>query len=301
MDTDTERTRTTETTAADGTGSTTAERLDGAIDAHVHLMPPKLLRAIREVLASEEGWSFSHPVERAGIERTLHEAGVTRYLALPYTHRPGMARELNEWVIEAARGSAMRTPFATVHADDEVRAVVREAFEAGARGLKFQCLVQKSGPDDSRLDPAFELAAEYDRPITFHAGTAPTFEASPHVGADAFESFLESYPDVRACAAHLGTYEVEAFFRFAHEYDNAFLDTTMALSARSPEYLGFDPATITDGELDDLSTSIMYGSDVPNLPYAYADERAGILARDLPTATLTDLFGRTAERFLGER
>ena len=270
----------------------------GTIDAHAHLMPPKLLEAIRDALSAEAGWTFSHPAERAGIERVLRAAGVEQYVALPYAHQPGIAADLNEWVLTAASESAMAIPFATVHAADDVAAVVRGAFEAGARGLKFQCPVQESGPDDPRLDPAFELAAEYDRPITFHAGTAPMFTDSPHVGAEAFEAFLTSYPEVRACVAHMGAYEIEHFCDLAREYDNAFLDTTMALSPRSPEYVDVDPATVPDETIEELSASVMYGSDFPNLPYPYVDERAGLLARDLSRATVRDLFSRTARRFL---
>ncbi|PSP73436.1 amidohydrolase [Halobacteriales archaeon QS_3_64_16] len=273
----------------------------GAIDAHVHLMPEELLGAIREALAAQGGWAFDHPAQQAGIESVLREAGVERYLALPYAHRPGMAAELNEWVLRAASGSNMCTPFATVHAEDDVARVVRSAFEAGARGLKFQCPVQKCGPDDPRLDPAFELASDYDRPIVFHAGTAPMFEDSPHVGSESFESFLESYPDVRACGAHMGTYEVEAFRELVREHENAFLDTTMALSPRSPQYMDFDPATIADDTIEELSESIMYGSDFPNLPYSYAEERVGLLDRELSAETYRDLFVETATRFLGEQ
>ena len=274
---------------------------EGTIDAHVHLMPEELLAAIREALAAQGDWTFDHPARQAGIESVLREAGVGRYLALPYAHRAGMARELNEWVLDAASGSGMAIPFATVHAEDDVERVVRTAFEAGARGLKFQCPVQQCGPDDPRLDPAFELAGDYDRPIVFHAGTAPMFEDSSHVGSEAFETFLESYPDVRACGAHMGTYEVEAFRELAREHENAFLDTTMALSPRSPQYMDFNPATIADDALEALSESIMYGSDFPNLPYSYAEERVGILERELSMETYRDLFAETAARFLGER
>lgn len=290
------------TDETEGAGTARASRLPaGTVDAHVHLMPEELLGAIRDALAAQAGWTFDHPARQADIESVLREAGVERYLALPYAHRPGMAAELNEWVLRAASESEMAIPFATVHPEDDVARVVRSAFEAGAQGLKFQCPVQECGPDDPRLDPAFELASDYDRPITFHAGTAPMFENSPHVGSEAFESFLESYPDVRACGAHMGTYEIEAFRELAREYDTAFLDTTMALSPRSPQYMDFDPATIADDTLEALSGSIMYGSDFPNLPYSYAEERAGILDRDLSAETYRDLFTETAARFLGER
>jgi predicted TIM-barrel fold metal-dependent hydrolase len=269
-------------------------------DAHVHLMPPRLMAAIRESLAGEAGWSFDHPVERDAMEVALRSAGVDRYLALPYAHEAGMAADLNEWVLAESADSDMAVPFATVHGDDDVASVVRTAFEAGARGLKFQCPVQECGPADPRLSPAFELAAEYDRPVLFHAGTAPMFEESSHVGADQFAEFVASFPEVRACAAHMGTYETPAFLDMAREHDPVFLDTTMALSPRTEAVLGFDPSTIADETLTDLSDSIMYGSDFPNLPYPYDEERRGLLARDLPESTYRDIFHRTAGRFLGE-
>lgn len=274
--------------------------VDGAIDGHVHLMPERLIEAIREALTGETGWTYDHPADRAGIESDLKSAGVSRYFALPYAHKPEMAADLNEWVIDQSKESEMAVPFATVHGEDDVEAVVREAFEAGARGLKFQCPVQDCGPADPRLDPAFELCAEYDRPVLFHAGTAPTYEDHPAVGFDKFEQFVESYPDVRACAAHLGTFEHESFMALAREEESVFLDTTMALSPKSPQFMDFDPSVIDDAEIENLSESIMYGTDFPNLPYPYADERRGILDRGLSTPALTDIFRDTPLRFLGE-
>ena len=271
------------------------------IDAHVHLMPPRLLAAVRESLSRSSEWAFDHPTEREAMEADLRSAGIERYVALPYAHEAGMADELNEWVLDAAADSEMAVPFATVHGDDDAAAVVRRAFEAGARGLKIQCPVQRSAPDDPRLAPAFELAAEYDRPVLFHAGTAPMFEESPHVGADRFARFVESFPEVRACAAHMGAYEVEAFLDLARRHEQVFLDTTMALSPRSAEVIGFDPSTVSDATLAALSESIMFGTDYPNLPYPYDEERRGLRERDLPDAAVRDVFGRTAERFLGER
>jgi len=270
-----------------------------ATDAHVHLLPERLLDAIRGVLSAESGWTFDHPTSQAAIEAHLREAGVERYFALPYAHEAGIAADLNDWVLDRAAESEMAVPFATVHGEDPVEAVVRDAFEAGARGLKFQCPVQECGPADPRLDPAFELAAEYDRPIVFHAGTAPMFEDSPHVGADQFAQFVASYPDVRACVAHMGTYEVDRFLDFVRDHDQVFLDTTMAMAPRSPEVVDFDPATIADETLVVLSESVMYGSDFPNIPYEYEQERAGLLARDLSESVFRDLFSRTATRFLG--
>lgn len=269
-----------------------------AIDVHVHLMPDRLMAAIRRFLGEQAGWSFDHPTDRAGIEQVLREEGVERYYALPYAHKPGMAADLNTWVIGRTAESEMAVPFATVHGEDDVEAVVREAFDAGARGLKFQCPVQECGPADPRLEPAFELAADYDRPILFHAGTAPMYENSPHVGGDQFEAFLESHPEVRAACAHMGTYEWERFVELVREHENAFLDTSFAMSAAASESMAFSPDSIPNTVFEEVSGSIMYGSDFPNLPHTYRDERAHLLDRDLPATVYDELFRETAVRFL---
>lgn len=278
------------------------DRFPPAVDVHVHLMPDRLMAAIRKALAQQADWTFPHPTDCQAVEANLRAAGVERYVALPYAHRPGIARDLNDWVLARAEESSMAVPFATVHGADDVGRVVEDAFADGARGLKFQCPVQECSPVDPRLDPAFERAATQDHAILFHAGTAPMFEDSPHVGPDLFEQFLESYPDVRAACAHMGTYDNEAFVDLVREYDNAFLDTSVAMSTAAADdaTMAFDPESIPDAVFEQLSESIMYGSDYPNIPHEYRDERAGLLGRDLSTETYRDLFERTAERFLGD-
>lgn len=275
--------------------------VDGVVDAHVHLMPDRLMRAIREALTEAAGWQFEHPTDRQSIDGTLAAAGVGRYLALPYAHRPDVAADLNEWVCEQASESTRAIPFGTVHAgDDDVGGIVARAFERGARGLKLQLPVQGFPADDPRLDAAYEVAATHDAPILLHAGTAPMFEDDPNVGVERFRSFLESFPELRVCAAHMGTYQTAEFLALARDHDSVFLDTTFAMSAVATEYMDFDPASIRDDTLIELSDSIMYGSDYPNIPYPYEKERAHLLGRDLPVAVQRDIFVRTVQRFLGD-
>jgi len=271
-----------------------------AIDPHTHLFPERLVSAIRDALTEEAGWEFDLPVDRESIEAILTDAGVERYVALPYVHRAGMADDLNSWLCEQSEASEMVLPFATVHPEDEdVEDIVRRAFESGARGLKFHCPVQEVAPADPRIEPALSVAAEYDAPVTYHGNTAPMFEDNPYVGADRFAEVLDSYPELRVCCAHMGTYETDQFVEFAREYDNAYLDTTFAMSTQAQQTMDFDPSSVPDETFIDLSESIMYGSDLPNIPYPYREERAGLLARDLPEETYRDLFYRTAREYLG--
>ena len=276
------------------------ERFRPAIDAHTHLFPERLTEAIRRALTDEAGWTFSHPASREEIEAVLTAAGVSTYVALPYVHKAGLAADLNDWLLGQARSSDRLIPFATVHPDDEhVDAVVRAAFDAGARGLKIHCPVQECAPADPRLEPALEVVAAVDVPVTLHGGTAPMFEDSPYVGAAAFEELVDSYPEVRVCCAHMGTYEVERFLELARDHENVYLDTTFAMSTAAEETMGFDPASIPDETFVELSDSIMYGSDFPNIPYPYREERRNLLERDLPEETCRDLFYRTAADYLG--
>lgn len=274
--------------------------VDGGIDAHVHLMPDRLMAAVREALNDAAGWEFDHPTDREAIEAALREYGIERYVALPYAHKPGIAADLNGWLLEEASASEMCLPFATVHPDDDVRAIVEAAFENGARGLKFQCPVQEVAPDDPRLDPAYELCAEYDRPVLHHAGNAPMFEDSPHVGVERFRRFRERFPAVRACCAHMGTFEHEAFLELARTDGNVYLDTSFAMATVVDRYVDFDPAGIDDAVFEDLAGRVMYGSDYPNVPHAYEREYEGLVDRDLSETAFEALFRGATAQFLGE-
>ncbi len=274
--------------------------VSGVIDAHVHVMPERLLEAVRKALTDAVGWSFDHPTRRDAIEAVLRQHGIERYVTLPYAHKPGIADELNDWVCTHGRTSESCLPFATVHPADDVDHVVREAFVNGARGLNFQCPVQEVSPDDPRLDPAYECCVEFDRPVIHHAGTAPMFEESPHVGIERFVAFRERFPEIRACCAHLGTFEHEAFIELARTDENVFLDTSFAMAAVTNADLAFDPASIDDSMFEALAGQIIYGSDYPNLPHTYRQEYAGLLNRDLSAGAKQSLFRGAAERFLGD-
>lgn len=158
--------------------------VDGAIDIHVHLMPDRLMVAIRKALTDVSGWEFNHPTGREAIEAALREHSIGRYVALPYAHKSGMAADINEWVLAEATNSEMCIPFATVHPADDVHAVVEVAFENGARGLKFQCPVQEVAPDDPRLDPRMNSASSTTDPSSItpvlhrHSKEAPMSEST---------------------------------------------------------------------------------------------------------------------------
>lgn len=230
-------------------------------------MPERLTRAIREALTAEMGWSSPHPADPETAAAVVREAGVTSYVVLPYAHRPGVARELNEWVLRAADDDDDRAiPFATVYAgDDDSRAVAEAAFDAG---------------------------------------TAPASLGSPHVGVDAFETVVRRHPDLRVACAHLGTYDWPAFVGLARDHDTVFLDTAFACSPTAADAaagvgVDYEPGGVPDTVFEELAGQVMYGSDYPNVPRSYADGRRGLLARSLSDTATEQLFRGAAARFLG--
>src|SRR5207253_3405522 len=83
------------------------------VDAHVHLHPERLAEAIRRWFDTH-AWHIKY---RAGVDeavRTLREGGVARMVALPYVHKPGLARALNDFTLDVARRNPEVLPSCTV-------------------------------------------------------------------------------------------------------------------------------------------------------------------------------------------
>ena len=60
-----------------------------------------------------------------------------------------------------------------------------------------------------------------------------------------------------------------------------------------------DPAAVTNDQLIQWQDRVLYGSDYPNLPYAYEEERRDLLERGLPDDVLRKLFRENAVRLYG--
>jgi len=244
------------------------------VDAHVHVLPDGLLDAIYGWFASETGWTVPTP-DAATIRERIDERA-DGYICFPYAHKPGVAREMNEWVAAELADDPTCVALGTVHAgDDDPRAIVRDAFDRGLRGIKLHCVVQGYSPDDPRLDPVYEELVSRDLPLVIHASTHPFDRGDPALAPDRFENVLERFPNLRASIPHLGLFDTPGFLDLAADYDLLF-DTAVALGPDSQSAAGVLDSDLPDERLRENADSIAFGTDYPIRPASYADELRGV-------------------------
>jgi predicted TIM-barrel fold metal-dependent hydrolase len=267
------------------------------IDVHVHLHPERLAHAIQRHFAGD-GWVKAHSWEPAAVAATLRTHGVERFCFFSYAHKPGMARDLNRWVAETARGLPEAIPFGTLHPDDaDLVEIAHEAFdELRLPGFKFHCSVQRFRVDDPRLFPVYERAEAEGRLFMWHAGTMPYRDA--FTGLAHVRGVMERFPRLRVCVAHMGCFEPDGFLALTEAFEHVYVDTTMALAPIAARYVGGDPAAITNAQLLRHQDRILFGSDFPLIPYDYEEERRWAGDRALPETVCRKIFYTNALRFL---
>jgi uncharacterized protein len=260
------------------------------IDAHTHLHPPRLFAAIRRWFDEHTDWNLRGPTEPPAVAAALEAAGVERFVFFSYAHRPGMARDLNRWLRDVATALPAGVPLGTVHAaDEEPVEIAEEALRAlGLFGLKLHIQVQRFYPDDPRMLPVYQRLVAHDRVLIIHVGTGP--HTNEFTGVARFTRVLERFPDLRAVICHMGAFETRECFRLLDRFPRLHLDTTMALTAASTAFTRIDPGLVRDADLVRHAERIVFGSDFPNLPYPYEEERRDLWARDLPLPVYQRIF-----------
>jgi predicted TIM-barrel fold metal-dependent hydrolase len=268
------------------------------VDAHVHLHPPSLARAIERWFA-DHGWVTTHPFDPVAVADTLRARGVRSFCFFSYAHKPGMSRELNRWLA----GQAYRLPEAialgTLHPDDpDLDEVAREATgDLELRGFKFHHSVQRFHVDDERLFPVYERAEAAGHVFVLHVGTMPYRD--PFTGVERFARVMQRFPLLRACVAHMGAFQSAEFLALLAQYPHLYVDTTMAMTTRATPYTGADPAAVTDADLRRHQDRVLFGSDFPLIPYDYDEERRWAWERGLDDSVRRKIFHDNALRFFG--
>jgi predicted TIM-barrel fold metal-dependent hydrolase len=267
------------------------------VDAHVHLFPDRLADAIRRWFDTH-AWSIEYRTSVDASVATLRAGGVAAMVALPYAHKPGMARALNEFTLEISRTHPCVVPCCTVFpGEDGGERILDEALSGGFRGVKIHSHVMKIAPDDPRLDPVWRASARYRKPVVIHCGPEPALggygvDTRTVSGAQRLRRALERFPEAVVIVPHLGFDETAQFEAMLDEFPNLYLDTTMAITG----YFEKQP----DVEiLRRRPDRILYGTDFPNIPYAWDRELKAVRALGLPAGDEEKILSGNARRLFG--
>lgn len=268
----------------DEEGERLPDDLPPVVDAHVHVFADPLFAAIWRWF-DQHGWPIRYKLPSASVAPFLLERGVEHVVALHYAHKPGIARGMNAFLASALADEPRATGVATVYpGEPDAGTILEEGFGRGLVGAKLHCHVQAFAVDDPQLDEVYEACARHDMPLIVHAGTepaSPAYPVDPYTlcSAERTERVLRRHPHLKLIVPHLGVDEIERYGELVQRYDNLWLDTTMVLAG----YFDIDdPASVVRSRPERM----LYGTDFPNLPYAWDREllrllRMGLSDRDL--------------------
>lgn len=278
----------------DEEGQRLPEGLPPVVDSHVHLFPDGVFEAVWRWF-DQYGWPIRYKLHTPQVVSFLLSRGVHRVVALHYAHKPGMARFLNSYIAEVARAEPRVWGLATVLPGEEGAAdILAEAFAAGLKGVKLHCHVQCFAPDAPALHEVYAACARAGRPLVMHAGrepASPQYKCDVHAlcSAERVERVLKEHPTLKLCVPHLGADEFDAYERLLERHDNLWLDTTMAVA-------NYFPMRVPRRLLEVRPERILYGTDFPNLPYAWDRELKQLLALKLGDEVEAGILGQNSLR-----
>lgn len=266
------------------------------VDAHVHVFPGPIFKAVWGWF-EEYGWPIRYQLKSEDLLQYLFSRGISHVVALQYAHKPGIAGDLNRYMAALCRRFPGRvTGMATVFpGEPEAGAILKDAFEMGLSGVKLHTHVQCFDMQSEAMDQVGAICEQEGKPLVVHAGQepkSPAYKCDPYLlcSTDKTERLLKRYPDLKMCVPHLGMGEFNDYRRLIETYDTLWLDTTMAITDFFPR----DEAV----HLADMRTDrIMYGTDFPNIPYAWDRELKKLMEHPLAPDALSNILGGNAVAF----
>jgi predicted TIM-barrel fold metal-dependent hydrolase len=265
------------------------------IDAHVHLFPDHLFSSVWQWF-EKFGWPIRYKLTSTEIIEFLLSRGFSHIVALHYAHKPGVSRDLNAYMAGMCRSYPQVTAMATVYpGEQDADLILEDAFQNGLGGVKLHCHVQCFDMNNDRMNEIYQICTSHQKPLIMHVGRepkSPAYPCDPYVlcSADKLERVLKNFPTLKICVPHLGADEFDNYRNMLEKYDNLWLDTTMTLA----DYLPMDYfPKLTDWRTD----RIIFGTDFPNLPYAWDREIRRLCRLNLPEITLARILGQNALEF----
>ena len=256
--------------------------LPGLIDVHTHFMPDRVLAKVWAHFDAAgplvgRPWPIAYRMPEPERVRALRSFGIRAFTSLLYPHKPGMAEWLNGFAARfaAEHPDCLRT--ATFFPEPAAARYVREAVEGGTRVFKAHFQVGGYDPGDPLLDPVWDTLAQAGIPVVTHCGSGPVPGA--HTGVEPVVRLLRRHPDLSLIIAHMGTPEYGGFLDLAERHAAVRLDTTMVFTDFTEATAPYPRELLA--RLRALPDRVLFGSDFPNIPYAYEHALTALSRLDL--------------------
>lgn len=249
--------------------------IPGIVDAHVHFMPDQLQQAVWAWFDRlSPPWPVTYRTSAPERLAALARAGVRYHTALAYPHRPGMLRFLNDHTLGLASAEPAVIGSFTIYPEPGVAAETARCLRAGARCAKVHLQVGGFDATDPELDGAWAQLEQAGTPVVLHAGAVADGSGNERwCGPAPVRRLLDRFPGLRLVIAHLGSPDYQEFVALAEEYPGVWLDTAMVFT--DPPYLAPAPARLAD-RVTALGDRIVFGSDFPTIPHAFAAQVSGL-------------------------
>jgi uncharacterized protein len=247
------------------------------IDAHVHVFPEKIFKAVWGWF-DQHAWKIRYKISTQEIFTHLLNRGVSHIIALQYAHKPGMAELLNQYLAHKIKPFAGKViGMATVFpGEPDADTILKQGFKLGLAGVKLHAHVQCFDMAAPYMEPIYQTCSDEHKPLIMHVGREPKseeYKCDPYdiCSVQLLESVIQNFPDLKVCVPHLGFDETMEYRHLLEKYDNLWTDTTMVLADYFPMK---EKINLSQYRMD----RIMYGSDFPNIPYEW-DRELKILAQ----------------------
>jgi uncharacterized protein len=212
-------------------------------------------------------------------------AGVTRSFVFcldePDRH-PAFSAANDRTLAAAERSGGALVPFVRLDLNERPVEEATRCLDSGARGIKLHPRAQGFLPDDPRLPPVFELAAERRVPILIHGG-----RGLPPI-ADSLARLVDAY-EPTLIIAHAGIVDLAALARHFGGREGVFFDTSV-----------WSPLDLLDLYRLVSPEQVLYASDYPygrqpnSLLMAVSTARASGLDDELLRVVLSESASRIA-------
>ncbi|MFP5308992.1 MAG: amidohydrolase family protein [Actinomycetes bacterium] len=262
----------------------------GILDVHVHAMPDRLQQAVWRYFDGLEDppWPVTYRGDLDERARVLAGLGVRAHTALAYAHRPGMLDWLNGFTLGLADERPEVVPTFTLYPEDGVTDAVASALERGGVVCKVHAQLSRYHLTDPRLDDAWRLLAEARTVVVAHVSAVYGVDGgADFCGGDALAAFRRRHPDVVVVVAHLGLPDPDGSMLdvLAHD-EGVHADVSMALTDPPFGAAGGVSNEVVTALRGSVADRLLFGSDFPTIPHAYAAQVRGLAALRLDPAGL---------------